>query len=175
MAFMVEVSGANVPVPSVVHPAPAETVNPPLRETTALFAQTVWSAPALATGEVENETIIVSETGLHVPLFVEVKIIVTLPPEISAALGVYVVLSSELSAKVTVPSVVHNPEFVLEVPINVTFELFEQTVWSVPAFTIGLSIYVMVMLSSSARHCPFPVDVRIKITEPAVVSAELAL
>ena len=62
----------------------------------------------------------------------------------------------------------------LPVPFKVVFEP-KQMETSGPALATGELIYAMVVLSSSARQEPFPVEVRIKITEPVVVSAGLEL
>src|ERR1700740_3725370 len=79
--------GLNVPSPPL-HCPPVATVTLPAKVVAALFAHLVWSGPAFAVGGAEKKIVIASLTELQVPLPVEVSVSVTLPEEISAAVGV---------------------------------------------------------------------------------------
>src|ERR1051325_7473285 len=127
VAFKVFAFGVNVPAPPD-HVPPEATVTEPASVTVALLEHTVWSAPALAVGAVVIVITITSFTPVHPPLFVEVSVSVLVPAVISAALGVYVVLSALAFPKVPVPEEVHVPLPVEEEPERVTTELFAHTV-----------------------------------------------
>ena len=109
-------------------------------------------------------------------LFV-VRVRVTLPADLSAALGVYVVLRADALAKVPVPDVdqvddVADPPLVPETDATSP----EQIVISVPAFTVAAGLIVTVIASLTALHGPlgsFVVSVR--ITLPADLSAALCV
>ena len=80
--------GEKVPLPDVDQEPPDATVTLPLKVTFALLAQTVWSVPAFAVGDVVIVITIASETAVHVPFPVVVSVRVTVPAILSAALGV---------------------------------------------------------------------------------------
>ena len=84
---MLVVLGLKLPAPPL-HTAPVATVKLPLREATALLAQSVWPGPALAVGAGVMVKVTWPATGLQVPLPVEVSVSVTVPAVRSAALGV---------------------------------------------------------------------------------------
>ena len=79
--------GENKPSPPD-HCPPAAKFTKPLRFTVALLPHTVWLLPALDIGAGAYVMITWSDTGKHVPLPDDVKVRVTLPLLISAALGV---------------------------------------------------------------------------------------
>jgi hypothetical protein len=166
--------GEKAPVPDEDHVAPVAMVNEPLRETTALFAQTVWSAPAFAVGAGVIVIVNWSVTGRHPPLFAVARVSVTLPAALSAALEVYDALSVFASGeKVPVPEDVHVPAPVEEIPLSVITELFAQTVLSLPAFTVGGGVKKTVILSSSELQVPLFAEVKIKIVLPPEISPAL--
>src|SRR5690606_2093417 len=80
--------GVNCPAPPLHCPPPALAMVP-LRSTCGLFAQTVWFAPALATGAGPIKMVITSFSETQFPLFVLVRVRVTCPLEISVAAGEY--------------------------------------------------------------------------------------
>jgi hypothetical protein len=80
--------------------------------------------------------VILLVTGLHAPLFFEVRVRITLPAVVSALLGVYVALSVVLlGVNTPVPLLLHCAEPVLELPFSEIISLLAQTVWFEPAFT----------------------------------------
>ena len=80
--------GENVPVPEVDHIPPLATVTAPFRLTVALLAQTVTLLPASAVGAWLNVMVMLLDTGAQAPLFLEVRVRVTLPAVVSALLGI---------------------------------------------------------------------------------------
>jgi hypothetical protein len=112
------------------------------------------------------------ETGVH-PL-VEVKVSVTVPAAVSAALGEYDAFKVDADGeKVPLPLVVHTPVPVLEVAESKTEALFAHTTWSGPVVIVGIGANRMFIVSVTAKQLPLPVDVRIRTTLPKVVSAAL--
>ena len=79
--------GLKVPVPPLQLP-PVATCTLPFRATVPLFAHTVTSGPALAVGASVKVSSTWSVAALHRPLPVVVRVSVTLPAAISAAVGV---------------------------------------------------------------------------------------
>src|ERR1051326_2269870 len=107
---------------------------------------------------------------------VEVSLRVTVPAAVSAALGMYVPFSVVLFGEnVPLPLVLHTPVPVLEVPFSVTFALLAQTVWLLPALTVGVCWYVIVTVSETDKQDPLLVEVNISVTVPADVSAVLGI
>ena len=81
--------GANVPEPFVVHcPVEFAPKTAPFRVTAELLLQTVSSKPASTCGPGVRMILIVSLTAAQPPFPVLVKIKVTFPLDVSAALGV---------------------------------------------------------------------------------------
>ena len=78
---------ANIPVPRVDH-CPLPVVDVPVIEETGLLRQAILFGPAFTFGGSVIVIIIVSVTEIQVPFPVVVRIIVTLPAVVSAALGV---------------------------------------------------------------------------------------
>ena len=118
-------------------------------------------------------TCIVSDTALHPPFPVVVRIRLTDPEAVSAALGIYVALSAvPFGEKVPVPELVHcPPEATNTDPFNDTFALFPQTDWSMPALDDGGGVIVMTVVSLTALQVPLPDEVRISVTLPETLSA----
>lgn len=81
------VLGSKLPLPPL-HTAPVAKVKLPFSEATGLLAQRVWLAPAFAVGAGVIKYVTWSVTALQLLLPVEVKVSVTVPAVISAALGV---------------------------------------------------------------------------------------
>src|ERR1051326_5236147 len=119
-------------------------------------------------------TTIESATARQVPLPVELRMSVTVPATVSAALGIYVALSVVLfGTNVPVPVVLHAPPVAtVTVPFRFTPDP-AQIVWSGPAFTVGAGVYVIVMVSLVAMHAL--AAVRISITLPFAVSEALGV
>lgn len=80
-----------------------------------------------------------------------------------------------LGAKEPLPEVVQVPEPVDEVPFNVTVELLAQTVCVIPAVTVGGEEKITSTVSLTKLQPPLLVDVRMRFTKPAVVSAVLGV
>ena len=95
-----------------------------------LVEHIVWSPPAPTVAAGYIVTTIASFTAGHGPAgsFV-VRVRVTVPAVMSAALGVYVVFRFEALAKLPLPEVVHTDEAALPplVPVRVTTGEDEQT------------------------------------------------
>ena len=79
--------------------------------------------------------------------------------------------------KEPVPLVIHAPPPALEMlPFSCTPEVSAHTEMSNPAVATGAVAKPTTMLSISAGQPPgFPVEVKVSVTDPAVVSAELGL
>ncbi len=73
--------------------------------------------------------------------------------------------------KEPVPDEVQLPLPVDDVPDKATFALFAHTVRSVPALTVGTGVIVIRTLSVTAKQFPFPVEVSVSVTDPALISA----
>ena len=129
-----------MPSPEVLHmPVEVGPETIPAKDGNPLL-QIVWSGPALTVGDGVIIILAVSFAAGHTPLAVELKITFTKPVEASPALGLYVVFKLVVEVNAPVPVVAHwpveeNPEIV---PVNITELLFAQTVWSGPAFAIGI-------------------------------------
>lgn len=78
---------AKVPVPLLVHVPPVATVTEPFKVVTALLAQTLWLAPALAVGAGVMVMVMVLVTGLQ-PALEALKVSTTEPVLISLGPGV---------------------------------------------------------------------------------------
>jgi hypothetical protein len=81
-------------------------------------------------------TVIVAVTAGQPPLLVEVNVKVTIPAEISEALGTYVPVKA-FGENVPVLPEVHVPEPVDEVPFNEIVLLFAQTIGEGPVLKIA--------------------------------------
>ena len=129
IAFKLVLLGVNVPVPLDQIPVVVVPDTTPERAVAALFLQEDKSIPALTTGALLIIIITWSTTWLQLPLPDEVKDKLTTPDVTSAAVGIYVGLSTELlGVKVPVPPdqipVVVGPEIV---PESTDARLFLQT------------------------------------------------
>ena len=76
-----------MPDPLVVHTPPPAPVMLPAKITLGLWAHTIWSGPAFAVGAGIMVTVIILLAAGHNPLPVEVSVNVTIPVEMSPALG----------------------------------------------------------------------------------------
>jgi uncharacterized protein with FMN-binding domain len=109
---------------------------------------------------------------LHVPFPVELSVRTIDPALISAADGVYDGFSTNaFGEKTPVPVLVHCPPPAWSTdPFNWNPATSAQTL-PAPEFTIGEGVIFRVRGSLTALQVPLPVDVNVKITECAVVSA----
>ena len=64
--------------------------------------------------------------------------------------------------------------FAGEFPVRFTVVIV-QIFWSDPAFAFGASVIIMIMLSVTVRHVPFPVVESKIVTLPAAVSEALGV
>src|SRR5690554_1019975 len=78
--------GLKKPMPPL-HITPDALVNEPFKETTGLLAQEVKFAPALTVGFLSKEITTSSDSAKQFPLAMVVRVSVTLPLAISAAVG----------------------------------------------------------------------------------------
>ena len=151
-----------------------EPVTEPLSVAVPTPEQRNWSLPAFTTGAASIMSSTVSVAATQSPLPVELATMVTVPELMSLAPGVYVVVVALAEPNVPSPSVDQlRPVETVTCPFRVTTLLFEQTVWSAPAFTEGASVMVSTIESLAARQPPLLVEVSISVTVPAAVSAAL--
>ena len=61
------------------------------------------------------------------------------------------------------------------VPLKLSVGLFEQIFWLVPAFIIASFLIVTATVLLTAGQAPLLVELIVKITEPAVISAAVKL
>ena len=113
----------------------------------------------------------------HGALPVAVRVRVTLPAVISAALGVYVGVKVVPPVKVPLPLVV---QFTLTelgelAPVIATPPPVEQVDWFPPAFGAGAATMVKVLVEVTLPQGEFPVPVKVRVTEPAVISPALGV
>ena len=104
--------GENVPVPPDQIPVEVGPEIVPVRAERALFLHTEKFEPAFTIGGEVKNTIKLSLAGLHVPLFVELKIKLAKPADNSAALGVYVPFNEVLFGLNVPDAFDHTPEVV---------------------------------------------------------------
>jgi hypothetical protein len=176
---LVDAALAKVPVPVVVHVE--EVADPPLApvsDTVITEEHTFWSLPALtvATGLMVN--VRASLTAPHTVggLFV-VSVSVTLPADLSAPLGVYVVLRADVLAKVPVPED-DQVDDVADPPLVPVIDATSpaQMVWSAPALTVAAGLIVTVIASLTALQGPFGLFVvSVRTTLPANLSPALCV
>ncbi len=118
----------------------------------------------------------VEVAGVHDPYPVDVNVNVTLPAAISAPLGVYVAVVSEVGlANVPVPLVVQAvlAAFVaLDPAVIATAPEFEHVLIAVPATAVGEAV-VIVFVEVTVAQLPLPVAVKVNVLLPAVISAAL--
>ena len=114
---------------------------------------------------------------MHVPFPVLVNVRVTEPAAVSAGLNKYVAFKVLASgAKVPLPDEAQVPPVdTVIMPSNRILPTFAQMLVSLPAADVGLGVIVMTIVSVTARHIPFPVDVSINVTVPVLISAPLGV
>lgn len=77
---------------------------------------------------------------------------------------------------VPVPEVDHIPPVaIVNEPLSVTTALLEHTDTLLPASAVGACVKVTVIRLITGPHAPLLVDVSVKVTLPAAVSAELGI
>jgi hypothetical protein len=169
-AFKVVSEGTNDPVPEEAHWAIVPIDKVPFNKTDPL-AQIAVSFPANAKTELENVTRMVSITGLQIPLFVDSRNNIILPPVVSAVLNVYVAFKeSEEGEKIPLPEVDHVPVIVPPeiLPFKIVFTLEEHITILFPASTIVG--WVIVNMIESATGVQALIGVRVNTTLPFVIS-----
>ena len=116
---------------------------------------------------------------VQVPLAVAVKVIVTLPAVMSAALGVYVASDKEVAlAKLPVPlevQVVPALLLALEPAVMFTAPVLEQVAIAEPETAVGAGVMVIVLVDVALAQVPLPVAVSTNVLLPAVISAALGV
>ena len=138
----------------------------------ALLAQALWFGPASTVGASVNVICTISDSGLQVPLPVEVTVKLTNPNAISPAVGVYVVINDVLfGLYVPAPPDQIPFEATVTVPAKFAVALLAHTIISAPASIVGAGVIFKVILSSIGVQ--FPVDVSVNVTAPADMSAGL--
>ena len=63
------------------------------------------------------------------------------------------------------------PVAMVTIPFKDASGLLAPTTISVPAFAVGAVVIVIKISSETALHVPFPVEVNVKVTLPADISA----
>jgi hypothetical protein len=114
-----------------------------------------------------------SVTAGQGPLLVDVKVKITLPAVISAAVIVYLVVRLVVETMPPMPELVHAP---VEPPPPIVPErpivgVVEQSDWLTPAFTIAGCRIIIISVSESGKQFPLLVEVKVSVTEPAAISA----
>ena len=145
VALSVVLFGTNVPVPVVVQiPVLVGPEILPLNPTFRLLTHVTWSLPAFTDGAARIVMVILSVTGKQFPMPVDVIVSVTVPAEISAAVGVYTAFIAVVDgAYVPFPPDHIAPPATVKVPLSVTVGLLAHDVWLAPAFTVGAGVYTM--------------------------------
>ena len=160
-------------------PALLLALEPAVMFTAPVLEQVETAVPAEAVGAVVIVNVFVEVAFAQVPLPVAVKVIVTLPAVISAALGVYVAVVKDVAfANVPVPlevQVVPALLLALEPAVIFTAPLFEQVPTAVPAEALGAVVMVKVLVEVAFAQVPLPVAVKVSVTLPAVMSAALGV
>jgi len=164
--------GLNDPETPLQIPVVVGPVTNPETVAEALFWQTVMLVPALTIGALVKLIMMSSTVWLQLPLFVEIRVKLTEPAAISAALGVYsefnVVL---LGVKVPVPPA--------QIPVEVgpftepereEIGLLLHTDILEPALTIGAPVNVTKILSFTWLQFPLLLEANTKYTDPAATS-----
>ena len=170
-AFSVCASGRKVPRPPLQVP-PEATVTAPFRSITGLLAHTCRSTPASTVGAGVKVMVTVSWSEKQVPLPVVVRYSVTLPEASSEAVGWYTGLKTfGAGVKVPLPPLHWPPLAFCTLPPSWTAALFMQTCWSGPASATGESVKTTVTWSLMGAHTAEPTEVRLKVTDPAAISA----
>src|SRR6478735_4707033 len=136
---------AKVPDPVEVHSIPEATVNDPAMVAEVASAQMLWSAPATAVGAGVTVTIMLSEKAGQKVVGSDVAVKVKVVAEISAGVGVYVVVSAVGLANA--PPVAEDqvmPAELVSVAVTVTTALLAQTERSGPAvmITVGAKVSI---------------------------------
>jgi len=134
--------------------------------------------PAAGAGDV-MVSVLVDVTLLQPGWATAVRVSVTLPAEISAALGLYVQLVKEVAlANVPVPLLVQftlawlvalAPAVILTAPLN------EQVETGEPATEVGGKLKFMVLLEVAFAQGEFAVAVKVRVLLPAAISAALGV
>src|SRR5690606_35697466 len=138
--FWAVLPGLYRPLPPL-HCTPVAPVTVAFSTASALLAQRVWSAPAFTVGAGMMVKVTWSVSARQSPLPAVVRVSVTLPAAISAALGVYNALSvMALGLKVPVPPLHTPPVAPFTVPASWIWLLLAHTVPAVPASTIGAGV-----------------------------------
>ena len=115
----------------------------------------------------------VSDVEGQIVLFNEVMVNTTLPFEISEELIWYDVVG-ELGLRIFPPPDVAQATDVADPalkPFNVILFVLEQIERFTPALTVGCFTMFKRILSVTAEHTPLLVEVKVKLTKPAVKSA----
>lgn len=169
--------GANEPAPPDHVAFVAEPPIVPARGAVA-SAHIDWSDPAFTVGAGYIVTTMASLTEVQGPVgSLVVRVRVTVPEAISAALGLYVVASAVAFANEPVPDELHveveaPPPLVPETETT----LPAQMSWSIPAFTVGAGEIVRTIASDLAEHGPAGLFVaRVSVTVPAEMSPALGV
>lgn len=171
----------NDPVPLHVQVIPALFValEPAVIFTAPLVEQVVTAVPATDVGAGVIVSVLFDVAfPTQGELGVDVNVSVTLPAEISAALGVYVQVVNEVAlANVPVPLDVHVvvAPLPLEPAVIFTAPELEQVVTAVPATAVGAAVIVIVFVDVALVHPAFPVAVRTRVLLPAAISAALGV
>jgi hypothetical protein len=170
----------NVPVPLVVQlPVPALPPTNPLSATGFCVEQMSVLVPALTIGALNTLILTVSSTDPHaLPRSVEVSVNNTNPFEMSVGVRLYAVLSVvEFGLNPPEPFALHTPVLavLITVPVKATLPDAEHTGMLAPAFTSGYRHTRTATVSFRGGQTPLLVEVRVKITTPALISPALKL
>jgi len=172
---------ANVPVPFEVQAIPALFVElePAVMFTAPKGKQVLIVGPETAVGAEVIVSVFVDVAFAHPACATAVSVSVTLPAEISAALGLYVQVVKEVEfANDPVPLLVQfilvwlvalAPAVILTAPLDEHVETGE------PATDVGGWLKFMVLLEVAFAQGEFPFAVKVRVLLPAAISAALGV
>ncbi len=147
--------------------------------TAAELEQVDTAVPATAVGAAVMVNILFEVALPHGEFPIAVRVNVTLPAVISAALAAYVAKVNEVAlVNVPVPLEVHVTPLLLvalDPAVIFTAPALEQVAIAVPATAAGAAVIVSVLVDVAAAQVPFPLAVNVKVTLPAAISAALGV
>jgi hypothetical protein len=139
--------------------------------------QITWgvAGPAVTVANLKTLILVLSVTAAHGPLLVDVRVKMTKPTEMSEGESWYWLLS-EVAPGLNVPDPdeLQTPVFAAPpatMPERAIVPPEEQTGLLFPASTVGVLTSLNFTVSDLAGQTPLPVEVRVKMTEPAAMSA----
>jgi hypothetical protein len=158
-----------------------EALDPAVIFTSPVVEQIDIAAPASAVGAGVIVTVLFDvATAAHGVFGLAVRVRSTFPAAISPTLGVYVHPVNDV-ALVSVPAVpleVHSTPLLFETiapAVILTATEFEQIVTSVPATDVGALVIVRVLADVAFEQAVLPLEVKVSVILPALISPMLGV